>query len=104
MNYVVNDLGKAVVAIGAPGSVQRVAVERPALIISLNFYALCGFPTKDGDFDPFPEEAAIELIKQHGITSALEIESILQNTYYRSVQKNPTGTTTESGSFAWLQF
>lgn len=69
MNYVLNDRDELVVAIGAPASIERMVVERPALIQLVNSQANVAL--------------ALTLIKSSGITCQLEIESILMASKHR---------------------
>jgi len=72
-----NDMGNMVVAIGAPGSMARVQCEHPALINTLN---------ECYDFSNESKQHGLAvaelLIKQSGITSKLERESLLKVTKY----------------------
>ncbi len=61
-NYVKNDLGKEVLAIGAPGSIARVQVQYPALIARIH---------------PMLPNEAFEAILAAGIASKLETQSLL---------------------------
>lgn len=69
MNYVVNDRGDLVIAIGAPASIERMVVERPALIQQVNNLSNAAL--------------ALTLIKASGIACRLETESILMASKHR---------------------
>jgi hypothetical protein len=79
MNYVTDDWGRSVPAIGAPGSVARVACERPKLLGQLN--ALY-FQSHDSPGRAVDE--ALELIRKNGISSAMETASLLKASNYGS--------------------
>lgn len=69
MNYVVNDRGDLVPAIGAPASIERMVVERPALIQKVNTMENVAL--------------ALTLIKASGVSCTLEAESILMASKHR---------------------
>jgi len=75
MNTVKNDKGQWVTAIGAPGSIERVKVEYPALIDDLNRIYIEGGYGNGID-------RAIELIRERGVTSYLEANSLLSASLY----------------------
>jgi hypothetical protein len=64
MNRTTNDFGKEVIAVGAPGSIERMRVEKPKLIGEL-----------------------ILMITGAGILSHLEVRSLL-----KAVEKEMTGS------------
>lgn len=72
MNKTRNDKGESVIAIGAPGSLERVKVEHPALIERLN--ALCNGEAK--------VDEAINAIWQAGIRSEIETANLLLASHY----------------------
>jgi hypothetical protein len=80
VNYVKNDKGETVIAIGAPGSIERVKVEYPGLIEDIN-----EFLSNTKKDEAFPEasnkgnrEIVLEMIKESGITTPLETSSVLE--------------------------
>lgn len=79
VTWITNDRGESVIAVGAPGSLARVRVERPALIDRLN--ELCG----EG-WAGYNE--AIEEISRAGITSHIERESILWSSEFGVLLSN----------------
>ncbi len=69
VNHVKNDLGKVVIAIGAPGSEERVKVEYPNLISKINnIYFMTEGKRQD---------EAIELIRESGIRDRLTTTSLM---------------------------
>lgn len=72
MNYTTNDQGMAVIAIGAPGSIERIKVEYPALLERLNQLFNC-----EAKIDE-----AIEVIRQAGIMSEMETSNLLAASHY----------------------
>ena len=89
VNYVKNDKGESVIAIGAPGSIERVKVEYPGLIEDINNY----LETINTD-DVFPEATAkgdkdiiLQLIRESGVRTPLETESVLQASNFYNVFK-----------------
>jgi hypothetical protein len=79
MNYVVNDLGKSVIAVGAPGSIMRARVERPNLLQRLNVHY---WDAKAHCLPGAGIDGALELIRQAGVNSSLETNSILAASDY----------------------
>lgn len=78
-NYTLNDKGQEVLAIGAPGSIVRVQVEYPSLIEKINSF---WFQFAEGNYrQGIPE--VIDMIREAGITSHLETESIIKSTYFK---------------------
>ncbi len=77
MNHIINDYGQTVIAVGAPGSIARVTVEYPKLINRLNSLWLSSYSTSTRCIDE-----AIEMIRNEGINSTLETNSILQVSHY----------------------
>jgi len=77
MNHVIDDYGRIVVAVGAPGSIERAKVERPKLIDRLNslYFQAYDFPGRAVD-------CAVEMIRAAGIRSELETASILKASAY----------------------
>lgn len=74
MNKILNDRGQLVLAVGAPGSIERAKIEYPALIDTLNtFYwaSGCTYSKYMADDD---------LRVKHSITSKLERKSIINCT------------------------
>jgi hypothetical protein len=69
-NYVTNDYGKNVLAIGAPGSIARAEVEHPLKIAAL----------KELHANGGGKNEAIRVIMENGVSSRLEINSILHHT------------------------
>ena len=78
MNIIIDDYGIPVAAIGAPGSIERVKVEFPKLIDLLNRqYEQSKLTTSRG----LP--VALQLIREAGINSRLEIEAVLEASSYQ---------------------
>ena len=77
MSMIKNDQGNWVVSEGAPGSIMRVQCEHPALIATINecYDYSCGEAKNNID-------TAKMLIKQSGINSRLETESLLMVSKY----------------------
>jgi hypothetical protein len=77
VNYVKNDLGENVLAVGAPGSIARVKQEYPKLISELNnLYWIAQEDYGQGI------DQAVELIRNAGIKGSLETNSILEASRY----------------------
>ena len=87
MNYTKNDKGEMVIAIGAPGSIERSKVEWPHLIECINaiWVERTGLPGRGID-------EAIELIRKRGIKGRLETNSILSASYFAD---EPEGSVTK---------
>lgn len=77
MNYTVNDRGESVIAVGAPGSIERVKCERPQLIEELNKLYSESFDAYGRNVD-----RAIQMIRAAGIFSYLETNSVLTASDY----------------------
>lgn len=77
MNKVKNDRGEWVTAVGAPGSLERVKVERPTLIERLDSLYWMSHECHGKCVDE-----AIELIRANGIRSELETRSLLMASAY----------------------
>ena len=77
MNHVTDDYGRSVVAVGAPGGIERVKVERPKLIERLNslYFQSYGSPGRAVD-------EAVDMIRAAGIRSELETVSLLKASHY----------------------
>ena len=77
MNTITNDHGQSVLAVGAPGSIERVKVEYPKLIARLNtlYHEACDSPGRAVD-------EAVQMIRDAGITSYLETNSLLAASDY----------------------
>jgi len=72
-NYIQNDRGKWVVAVGAPASIARAEVEWPKLIEEI-----------EESYCQGADEAYAEgLIRNKGVRSVYEIEAILYHTLFR---------------------
>ncbi len=71
MNFVMNDQGDFVVAIGAPGSVERARIEFPGLIQKLDSYYSEGLPL----------DKALNVIRDAG-ARGIEIQSVLTLSMY----------------------
>lgn len=72
MNHLFNDRGQRVIAVGAPGSRERVKCEYPALIEELTALRARGKGT----------ESAIRMIRRAGARGMLEYESLLAEAGY----------------------
>ncbi len=81
MNHVTNDYGQNVIAVGAPGSIQRAKVERPRLIERLNSLYCNAYESPGRAVDE-----AVQMIRNEGIRSEMETISILQASYYGEEQ------------------
>ena len=71
-NHITNDAGKLVIAIGAPGSIARAEVEHPNKIAAINEMYCQGAE----------REEAIIFLKESGINSEMERESIMHHTCF----------------------
>jgi hypothetical protein len=77
MNYVENDYGNMVIAVGAPGSLKRLEVQYPKLISELN----------DLYYESYDEhgrrvDLAVEMIRRTGIVSESETSFLLKTSKY----------------------
>lgn len=71
-NHITNDAGELVIAIGAPGSIARAEVEYPNKIAAIDeMYARGG-----------ERDEAIKFLKESGINSEMERESIMHHTCF----------------------
>lgn len=86
MNHVTNDYGKTVPAVGAPGSIERVKVERPKLIDQLNSLYFRAYESPGRAVDE-----AVEMVRAAGIRSELEAMSVLKASHYG--EEKPGGVT-----------
>ena len=77
MNHVTNDYGQTVIAVGAPGSIERVKVERPKLIDQLNSLYFQAYDSPGRAVDE-----AVEMMRADGIRSELETSSLLKSSHY----------------------
>ena len=77
MNHVTDDYGRTVIAVGAPGSVERVKVERPKLIDRLNSLYFQEYDSPGRSVD-----CAVEMIRDAGIRHELETASVLKASHY----------------------
>jgi len=77
MNHVVDDYGNTVIAVGAPGSIERVKVEYPKLIERLTSLYWQAYESPGCAVDE-----AIEMIRAEGVTSELETVSLLKASQY----------------------
>lgn len=77
MNYVTDDYGRTVIAVGAPGSVERVKVERPKLIDRLNSLYFQAYDSPGRAVDE-----AVDMIRANGIRSEMETANILKASHY----------------------
>jgi hypothetical protein len=77
MNYTINDLGERVIAVGAPGSLERIKVERPKLIKQLNNLYVSSCDCHGRDIDE-----AIQLIRDNGIEDYRETNAVLVASHY----------------------
>lgn len=86
MNYTEDDYGRRVVAVGAPGSIERMRCERPQLIDRLNslYWQAHESPGRAVD-------EALALIRRAGVDNPLETNSILLASDY-SLESNGTVT------------
>jgi len=87
MNYILNDYGVSVVAVGAPGSVERIKTERPKLIGRLNALYYQAYESYGKAVDE-----AVEMIRAEGITSSLETRLLLNVSRYGD---EPAGSVTD---------
>lgn len=76
MNVIENDYGKMDIAIGAPGSRERLLIERPSLIERLN---------RLYDSDNHSVDEAVKLIRDSRISSSMEITTVLSLSRYGEV-------------------
>ena len=82
MNYIKNDKGLFVTAIGAPGSIERVKCEWPGLIERLNdlYDKNKGRPSRN-------IQKAFKMIRDAGVKSKLEKRSIILASNYLLVSE-----------------
>lgn len=83
MNTIENDYGQVVIAVGAPGSQERVKAQYPKLInalISLYFQA-----TSENSPGLAIDEA-IQMIRDAGVRGRMETDNILSFTPYKANQ------------------
>jgi|SRR5262245_4117717 len=80
MNEIKNDKGEWVVAVGAPGSVERVKVEWPTLIeaVTRTCETVELTDAASGDRARAVIEQSLGMIRAAGITSETETNSILE--------------------------
>lgn len=86
MNHTQNDRGEDALAVGAPGSVERVKKERPELIGQLDQLYLGSLDSPGRGIDQ-----AVEMIRAAGIKNPLETNSILAASNY---SREPEGSVT----------
>jgi len=72
MNHIINDKNESVIAIGAPGSFERVKVEFPALIEKLNNLYWACYECYGHSVDE-----AVEIIRTAGIKNPMETNNLL---------------------------
>ena len=72
MNYIQNDYGKYVIAIGAPGSIARVRVQYPKLIDRLRSLHM-----QQISYNSFVLDDIITSLIDAGIESKMEVESVI---------------------------
>ena len=83
MNYIQNDKGEWVIAIGAPASIARAAIQYPLLIETIDeMYAQGAWREEAVNFI---KEQPVNLNSKQTITSQYEIESILYHTMYKGL-------------------
>lgn len=88
MNYLHNDRGQRVIAVGAPGSRERVKCEYPQLIEELQALRLRGKSA----------EAALRHIRKAGVRGMVEYESLLLEAGY-----TPTEAASQARCYGSLQ-
>ena len=81
MNYTTNDYGQRVIAVGAPGSIERAKVERPKLVELLNRLYFNAYESPGKAVDE-----AVEAIRAEGITDERETATILKASHYGEEQ------------------
>ena len=81
MNYVKDDYGRTVIAVGAPGSIARAKVERPRLIKWLNELYFNAYESPGRAIDE-----AVETIRDEGIADERETATILKASHYGKEQ------------------
>jgi hypothetical protein len=86
MNHIKNDLGEWAVAVGADGSIERCKVAYPKLIKQLNDLYYSAYECFGKAVDK-----AVEMIREAGIKSELETNSILAASHYG---QEPSGSVT----------
>lgn len=80
MNTIENDYGQVVIAVGAPGSQERVKAQYPKLInalISLYFQAV------SENSPGLAIDEAIQMIRDVGVRGRMETDNILSFTPYK---------------------
>jgi hypothetical protein len=73
VNYTTDDLGRSVIAVGAPGSVERMRCERPALIERMNAIRACSYDCRQSK----AIDVALDEARAAGVRSGLETRSII---------------------------
>ena len=81
MNHTTNDYGQSVIAVGAPGSIERAKVERPRLIERLNGLYFNAYESPGRAVDE-----AVEMIRAEGITDERETATLLKVSHYGEEQ------------------
>ncbi len=79
VNHTRNDRGQYPIAVGAPGSVERVKVEHPTLIEALDAIFCESFDAPGRRID-----LAVEEIRKAGITSSHYTLALLEASLYRT--------------------
>ena len=87
MNYLTDDYGRSVISVGSPASVERVKVEYPKLINNLNSLYYSAYDCAGKAVDE-----AVQLVRDAGITSKMETNSILMASCYG---QEPRGSVTQ---------
>lgn len=75
MNKVRNDRGEWVTAIGAPGSLERIKVERPVLIAKIRHYAA---QLQAAGVSPMTEGLMRTIANAEGVNAEIEVRALLR--------------------------
>lgn len=84
MNYIENDKGEIVIAVGEPGSPKRMETQYPKLIHSLNYLHESSYDVAGRAIDK-----AVEMIRDAGVSDYKDTSTILSLTRYG---KEPGGS------------
>lgn len=87
MNTIINDNNESVIAVGAPGSIERCKVQYPNLIKELDSLYYNAYECHGRGIDE-----AIQMIRTAGVSSYVETINILSNTRYAD---EPRGSITK---------
>ena len=79
MNHTLDDNGRTVISVGAPGSIERMRCERPALISRLNNLY---WSARDASSPGAAVDEAVQMIREAGVKDYRETNAILASSDY----------------------